>query len=291
MRLPVASRLASILARAGLAPTAVVGVRFALEPGRDRDAVPIRSALCGAALAVIIVVATLTFGSSLSTLISHPSLYGWNWNLALTSDQDVPPQSTKLLNSDPLVASWSGDSYANIQIDGLTVPALIAKDYAAVAPPLLSGHEVDAPNQIVLGAETMAELHKHLGDTVMGGYGAPQDAPVYVPPTPLVIVGTATMPAVGPELSLHPSMGVGAIIPQGIEPTAMKKFLFSQEPYATLNGPKVVFVRLRRVSRWPRARLHSRRSSRPAIRPSRPCRTVRDRRQCRTAGCSVSRRD
>ena len=36
-------------------------------------------------LAVLIVVAALTFGSGLSTLVSHPALYGWNWNYALTS--------------------------------------------------------------------------------------------------------------------------------------------------------------------------------------------------------------
>jgi hypothetical protein len=123
------------------------------------------------------------------------------------------------------------------------VPALIAKNDATTAPPLLSGHEVDASNQIVLGAQTMAELHKHLGDTVLGSYGAPQDAPVYVPPTKLTIVGTATFPAVGASLSMHPSMGVGAVIPQGVQPAAMKKFL--AQPSPTLNGPKLVFVRLR----------------------------------------------
>lgn len=148
------------------------------------------------------------------------------------------------MNHDPLVASWSGESFANVQIDGETVPALIAKPDAAVAPPLLSGHEIEATNQIVLGAQTMAELHKRLGDIVMGGYGSPQDSPVYVEPTPLTIVGTATFPAIGPALSLHPSMGVGAIIPEGIESPAMVKFL--RQPYATLNGPKIVLVRLRR---------------------------------------------
>jgi hypothetical protein len=241
---PAASRFATVLARAGLALTAVVGVRFALEPGRDRDAVPVRSALVGAALAVTIVVTTLTFGSGLATLISRPSLYGWNWNYAITGGEDVPPQSTSLLNRDPLVAAWSSESFANVQIDGVTVPALIAKPHAKVAPPLISGHELDATNQIVLGAQTMAELHKRVGDTVMGSYGAPQDSPVYVPPTPLVIVGTATFPAVGPALSLHPSMGVGAIIPEGIQSAAMKKFL--SQPYATLNGPKIALVRFRK---------------------------------------------
>jgi hypothetical protein len=79
---------------------------------------------------------------------------------------------------------------------------------------------------------------------VTGSYGAPQDAPVYVAPRPFVIVGTATFPAVGPSLSLHTSMGIGAIIPHGIQSAAMRKFL--TQPYPTLNGPKIVFVRLRR---------------------------------------------
>jgi hypothetical protein len=147
------------------------------------------------------------------------------------------------LSHDPLVSSWSGVSYANVQLDGLTVPALTAKAHATVAPPLLSGHEVDATNQIVLGAQTMVELHKHLGDTVMASYGAPQDAPVYIAPLPLVIVGTATFPAIGPSGSLHTSMGVGAIISKGIQPAAMKNFFYLQEPSATLQGPKTVFVR------------------------------------------------
>ena len=65
--------------RCGLPPAAVAGVRFALEPGVGRSVVPVRSALLGAILAVTVVVATVTFGSSLNTLVSHPALYGWNW--------------------------------------------------------------------------------------------------------------------------------------------------------------------------------------------------------------------
>ncbi|HEV3268033.1 MAG TPA: FtsX-like permease family protein [Acidimicrobiales bacterium] len=245
---PVGSRAARLLTNAGFPVTSVVGVRFALEPGRERDAVPVRSALFGAVLAVAIVVATLTFGSSLNTLVTHPALYGWNWNYALSSSYTVPPQSTRLLSSDPYVAAWSGYSFPEVQIDGMTVPVLSSALHATVSPPLLSGHAVDAPNEIVLGAATMRELGKHLGETVVGGYGTPKDAPVYVPPVRLTIVGTATLPSVGTAFSLHPSMGTGAIIYNRLEPASMRKFLSS--PYPTLNGPAVVFVRLRKgVSR------------------------------------------
>jgi hypothetical protein len=241
---PVSSRLGRLAAAMGLPPAAVVGVRFALEPGRDRDAAPVRSALIGAVLAVAIAVTTLTFGSSLATLVSHPSLYGWNWNYALYGNgSGVPPQAAQLLNKDPYVASWSGDSTANAQIDGVTVPIFLTTYRAAVTAPLLSGHEVDGPGQIVLGAATMQQLHKHLGDTVEASYGTVKDAPVYVPLTKLKIVGTATLPTLGGVLSLHADLGIGAIIPILIEPPAFRKYLHSR--YEALDGYSMNLVRLR----------------------------------------------
>jgi hypothetical protein len=108
---------------------------------------------------------------------------------------------------------------------------------------MLSGHQIEADNQIVLGAATLAQLHKRVGDYVMVSYGTPKDEPVYVPPTSVLIVGTATLPAVGNAQTLHTSMGTGAIIPIGIEPPAFQKFLHNPNP--TLNGPTMVFIRLR----------------------------------------------
>jgi hypothetical protein len=240
---PVGSRVARWFAGAGFSPAAVVGVRFALEPGQKRDAVPVRSALLGAVLAVMVVVATLTFGASLHTLISRPPLYGWNWNDALGSSNNIPPQSTALLNRDPFVAAWSGANLADAQINGVTVPIMLVGAHAKVAPPLLSGHEVDSVNQIVLGAETMQQLHKHVGQTVIASYGTPKDAPVYVPPSRLTIVGTSTLPAVGGSLTLHTSMGIGALIDVAIEPPAFRKVISSPDP--TLNGWQFIMVRLK----------------------------------------------
>ena len=68
------STAATAAASLGLPAPAVTGVRFALEPGVGRNAVPVRSAILGAALAVIVVVATVTFSSSLDALVSHPRL-------------------------------------------------------------------------------------------------------------------------------------------------------------------------------------------------------------------------
>jgi hypothetical protein len=90
------SRLA---ASSGLPVSAVTGVRFAIDPG-DRDPVPVRSAILGATLAVVVILSTVVFGSSLNNLVTHPSLYGWNWNYALLSgfagDEDLPAQPERL---------------------------------------------------------------------------------------------------------------------------------------------------------------------------------------------------
>jgi hypothetical protein len=241
------SSIVHVANSSGLSPPVVVGVRFALEPGRGRTAVPVRSALLGTALAVAMVVATLTFGSGLRTLVSRPALYGWNWNYLLNSNGNtVPPLSLNLLAHDPDVAAWTGATTATIEIDGQNVPILLGDPRPAVSPSILSGHALAGDGQIVLGVATLARLHKHVGDSVVVGTSrAPQSASGRVPPTRLAIVGTATMPAVGftSFIADHPSMGTGALISMGVVPAAVQKARLSPDP--NNNGPQLVFVRLR----------------------------------------------
>ena len=112
------SRAVEAASAAGLPPPAVVGVRFALDPGRGRTAVPVRSALLGAVLAVALVVSTLTFGSGLQSLVSQPALYGWNFSYLLNASNTTPPQALALLDHDPDVVAWDGYDYNNVVIDG-----------------------------------------------------------------------------------------------------------------------------------------------------------------------------
>jgi hypothetical protein len=235
-------------ASAGLPPPAVVGVRFALDPGRGRTAVPVRSALLGAILAVALVVTTLTFGSGLQSLVSHPALYGWNFSYLLNASNTTPPQALSLLDHDPDVAAWTGYDYNEAEIDGQGVPFLFEHGHSAtkapISAPILTGHAVGGKDQIVLGAATLAQLHKQIGDTVVVTYGTPGD-PVYLRPTRLVVVGTATMPAVGYSSVIddHTSMGTGALMSESGLPASFEQALASSNP--TLNGPNLVFVRLR----------------------------------------------
>jgi len=239
------SKLVRHAAALGLPLPAVVGLHLALEPGRGRTAVPSRSVLAGAVIAVMTVTATLTFSSSLHTLVTQPKLYGWNWDYALSSENGVPPKALKTLSSEPGVAAWSGYQDPNLQLDGETVPALVTAGAPAVGPPVLSGHGLRGPAQVVLGAATLALLDKKVGERVFISYGSPNTAPLYLPPTPATIVGTATFPAIqgSSTFAEHTSMGTGALVSEADLPESFLRF--TQAPDPNQDGPALVFVRRR----------------------------------------------
>jgi hypothetical protein len=224
---------------AGLPPTAVTGIRFALDPGTGRNAVPVRSAIIGSALALVVGITTVTFGSSLNTLVSHPALYGWDWSYELTAGQGgvVPgARATSLLDHDAHVAAWSAVNFDALRIDGQPVPVLAERPETAVQPPLLSGHGLEAPDQVVLGTVTLAQLHKHVGDTV-----AVQKIGVRTP-VHLRIVGTASMPTIGVGGSQHPEMGTGALLAQQLLPATSTS---GYQLAGAARGPDAILVRLK----------------------------------------------
>ncbi len=220
---------------AGIPVSGIAGLRFAFEGGRGRNAVPVRSVMLGAVLAIIVVTATLTFGASLNTLISHPGLYGWNFDYALYSTDGYGPVPSRvvqpLLARDTTVASTTGVYFATVEIDGQVVPLLAEPAHAAIAPPVLSGHRLNGPGQVVLGSATLAELHKRVGDTVVvRGDG--------IPAVRLRVVGTATLPTIGEVISVHPTMSTGALIPTSAVPPAL------EDQFGPASGPNAVFIRL-----------------------------------------------
>ena len=193
---------------------------------------PVRSAILGATLAIVVIVATVTFGSSLNSLIGHPPLYGWNWNYALFSvfsgDEDLPAHITdQLLARDPSVTQFSGAYFSSAIIDGQRgIPIIGMRPGAPVQPPVLKGSDLRSSDQIVLGASTMAALHTHLGATVTVETGRGQTAR-------LVVAGEATMPAI-----MGPGMGTGAVIDDQLIPAAIRNTQGNSIP-----GPQVFFVR------------------------------------------------
>ncbi|HEY5025537.1 MAG TPA: ABC transporter permease [Acidimicrobiales bacterium] len=234
------SNLLRLVAGSGLPAPAVEGIRFAVHPGSGDHAVPVRSAIVGTALAIVVVIATVTFGASLDTLVSHPPLYGWNWSYELTGGGGIAPvpgrQGAELLDHDRSVAAWSGVVFGgSASVDGDEVPVLGQRVGASVSPPVLSGHGLEGPDQILLGGVTLSSLHERLGETVT----------VTIPgskPRPLEIVGTATMPTIGVQIGgQHPTMGTGALVASSLIPASV-----SNPNDVMPTGPSAVLVRLKR---------------------------------------------
>ena len=229
-------------ARSGLPPSAVAGASLAVDARNGRASGPYRWSLLSAVIAMMVMTTTLTFGASLHTLVSRPALYGWNWDDAVQSSDGygpVPNKALAVLRHDPSVQSYSGVWFVTMQLDGVEVPTLLAAPGSPVGPPIVSGRGLATSREIVLGQATLAQLHKHIGDTVDVQYvpGYPRR------PIRLTIAGIATMPAIGIAEGLHTSMGVGALMPA--DAGRVTESLGPQGYAPSCNGPNMVLLRVR----------------------------------------------
>ncbi|MGZ4127509.1 MAG: ABC transporter permease [Actinomycetota bacterium] len=185
------SRIADALARSSFPPTSVAGVRMALETGRGRTAVPVRSTLFGAVVGLAALVTAFVFGSSLTHLLNTPRLIGWNWSATIgdSFDAENAARVLPILAQDTNVAEYSAGGASDVRIGNLTIP-VVAQDQVkgAIEPRILEGRAPRAVDEIALGGYTLRSLHAHIGDVV----GASIDGP----PVLMKIVGRAVVPPV-----------------------------------------------------------------------------------------------
>jgi hypothetical protein len=199
------SRLAAVLGRAG-SVTGALGARMAFEPGRGRSAVPVRSALSAAAVALAAVLAALVFGASLIALISTPHRYGQNWSqeLDLQFAGVTAPMVSKVLGQ-PGVRGYAAGNYGQLGISGQTVPAIgVDPLHGRNFLTLLAGHPPHGAGQIVLGQRTLRTAGWHIGQLV----------PVRVNRATrwLRITGVATFPLFSQATAAPTDLGTGAAV-------------------------------------------------------------------------------
>ena len=89
--------------------TVTEGVRRALQPGRDRSAVPVRAALAGTILPVLAMTAAFTFGTNLLALVHTPRLYGQTWDAAVDVQFSFmsPAQARHWFGTNPGITAWT----------------------------------------------------------------------------------------------------------------------------------------------------------------------------------------
>jgi putative ABC transport system permease protein len=163
------STVARTLATVGAPAPLSAGVRMALEPGRGRTAVPVRTTIVGASLALATVVASLGVAASIHHLVDTPRLFGWNWDAQISAvGATIDAGSTKdLLDGSKVVERWSVMTLSDIRIPGGSVPALgIDTGPHAVPPSLVSGRAPRGDDEIAMGTRTLRTLGLGIGDRV-----------------------------------------------------------------------------------------------------------------------------
>jgi hypothetical protein len=208
---PAKSRPSAVvthLAAMGAPPSAVIGVRNALERRTGRGAVPVGSALLGTVLAVMALCGTAVFGASLSHLTVTPRLYGEEFQLNFTDPAGGRPDPVLLrsLEHDKAVNGITEGVATEISVNNVAVGAIAG---TAVRGRLLlstvSGHLPIAGGQIGLGGTTMRQVGAHVGSlvhvTVSSPSGARRTATFRV-------VSQESFPVLGGAVSL----GTGAVL-------------------------------------------------------------------------------
>jgi hypothetical protein len=185
----------SLLSRAAagpaLSPSMSAGVRMALEPGRGRTAVPVRSSLLAIVVAVAFLVGALTFAGSLDHLLATPRLYGWNWDAHVTTNGASQDADTivKALAPDPRVQDMATEDTPPLAIGKTEFDALaLTQAKGRLEPVVLEGRSPRGAGEVALGTETMRKAHARVGSTVTMHITA--IAPL---PKPFRVVGRVVM--------------------------------------------------------------------------------------------------
>ena len=190
------SLIVSKVAATGAPPSAVIGVRHALERGRGAASLPVGTALFGSALAVMALCATVVFADSLTHLTTTPALYGSNYQLSFSTSNGGPGNPTTWVSSLEHNQSISAILLAatdEVSINGHDVLALAGK--AVRGPILLSkvdGRLPTGDHDMTLGVTTLHQVGAHVGSvlnvTVQRATGGSRRVPFRV-------VGTASFPS------------------------------------------------------------------------------------------------
>jgi ABC-type lipoprotein release transport system permease subunit len=195
------SRVAERLGRMGAPASALNGVRFAVQRDRRTDGGSLAATLVGLVVAVATIGAALTFGTNLDRLVTTPARYGWNWDALIdTYDSGASPALIKKLERDGDISGLTvGFRGTNIRLQGDVYTAFgFERLRGSVVPQATEGRFPRARDEVALGAQTLRDLGRSVGDTIAAT--AANGTPIR-----LRIVGRTVLPS----LSLSGTEGLG----------------------------------------------------------------------------------
>ena len=172
------------------------------------------------ALTATMFVASSTFASSLTGLLSTPRSYGWPWDVTSLTNAgygglDVDAARTAL-DGRADVADWATLGFSATEaVAGRPVLSIVDIGSSSSAFTVVRGRLPRGPGEIAVGALTADDVGLHIGDTVdLAG-----DA---VDPHPVTVTGVVVLPALGPFAADRAGPGLGILLPQeSIRPDAL----------------------------------------------------------------------
>jgi hypothetical protein len=166
------SGVAAAAAQAGAPVPVVVGARFALEPGRGRQAVPVRPALLGAVIGVLGIVAAFTFSSGVSDAAANPARFGQvfelqGWIGIAGSDLGAADALLPRIAEDPDVIAVNKTRSDVAESEGAAVAVFSFEPIGtAITTVLTRGAMPSGPDEIALAPLAADIMGVDLGDTI-----------------------------------------------------------------------------------------------------------------------------
>jgi hypothetical protein len=238
------SSIVAKLAATGAPPSAVIGVRRALERGRGAASLPVGTALFGSALAVMALCATVVFADSLTHLTTTPALYGSNYSFSTSSGGPGNPTVSRLQHDHSITAIMLAAT-DEVSIKGHDVLAVAGK--AVRGPILLStvdGRLPTGDHDMTLGVTTLHQVGAHVGSVLKVTMQLPTGGSRSVP---FRVVGTASFPSdagggLGNGSAFTMAGYLNAVCPPGREENGCRKAFAANQNFIVLaratSGPK-----------------------------------------------------
>ena len=204
------SSLVRFVAGRGAPPPVVSAVRLATEPGRGASFVPVRLVMISSVVTVTLLVATIVFGSNLSTLSREPERFGWRSDSMVMLDGgygrlDPDHGAVDWLNARTDITGWRMIGADRTTIDGRETPALVLGPEGGsggqLTPVLVAGRAPARGGEVVLGRRTLDELGIRIGDEATLGSGELTRR--------VTVTGVAVFPELGPVLALRTRLDDG----------------------------------------------------------------------------------
>ena len=242
------SIIVSKVVAAGAPPSAVIGVRHALERGRGAASLPVGTALFGSAIAVMALCATVVFADSLTHLTTTPALYGSNYSFSFSTSSEGPGNPTSWeasLEHDHSITAIMVAATDEVSIRGHDVNAIAGK--VLRGPMLLStvdGRLPTGDHDMTLGVTTLHQVGAQVGSVLNVTLQVPTGGSRIVP---FRVVGTTSFPSdagggLGSGSAFTMAGYMNAVCPPGPHVSECRKVFSANQNFIVLaratSGPK-----------------------------------------------------